>query len=266
MQDYARSSEIVGITIETQMLVEEKRSPECPEGRVNVWRLIRVPARRLDAIARASALAPFSSTKAAGDERMLDLTPKVGMKRDEVFDTFGQPMAISMKRGNTEVLWEYPQTGLKFIFDQEGFLKRWSMAAPRKASRQADASLSSIRTPGIRDPLPAPTAAGSAEGSVDLTEKLQKLQREHPRDPITQQYEQACATRWPGDTAMQSKCIDVEVARWRERQYRNQEALARQLEMAAARCRAMWARDPGRQLVCESDESDRIRRAFADRP
>ena len=105
IQNYARVAEIVNVQIETQMIYEEPNSESCREGQMSVWRLLRAPAQRLDRLNRiALQQSTLQETKGSGAgfyQKVRDLTPKVGMHKDEIFESFGQPRSITMFQKGT---------------------------------------------------------------------------------------------------------------------------------------------------------------------
>jgi hypothetical protein len=259
MQNFTHTAELGGMALETQMIFEEPDPPNCPDHTITVWRLLRGDAKRLHAIARHGGMPSQPDAPATERKGPLDLTPKVGMTKDEVFNTFGQPKTITMKRGTNDVLWEYPAIRLKFLFDQDGALKTWGMGRARGGGNEP-----ALVVPGPRARLPVqPT--GTGEGSVDLTEKLQKLQTEKPQDELKDRAERTCDGRWPGDAAMQRRCTDYEYELLHKRQRLNEDALARQLDLIPSRCKMRWPRNEAQQLACEENERDRLQRAFAGR-
>ena len=122
--NYARTKDVIGVPIETQMIYEEDDSDTCRTGRVSVWRLLRAPASRLDKLNRmASHQVSSQDLQTARSEisaKVRDLTPKIGTYKDDAFELFGQPKTVSMVRNPTEVQWEYPRFGFMLIFDTNG--------------------------------------------------------------------------------------------------------------------------------------------------
>jgi hypothetical protein len=128
--NYAQASTTAGLVIETQMVYHERNTEDCPQKTVTVWRLLRVPAGD---VAKLPKGVPHASLHepVPPPAPPRDLTPKVGMTRDEVFGLFGQPRTVSVKRRAKEMIWEYPRFGLTLVFDLDNVLKRWTLKNPK---------------------------------------------------------------------------------------------------------------------------------------
>jgi hypothetical protein len=167
--NYAQARSTSGVEIATQMIFEEADPPGCSGGTVTVWRLLRAEAERV-------AKLPKGQTRRFLDEEVRpnsspgpkDLTPRVGMNRDEMLDRFGRPKFITIMRGGKETHWEYPRFGLSLILDEDNLLRRWRLAGPHGpvhggTSASADAGESTRPSPDLAPP-------------VDLTKKLGELE------------------------------------------------------------------------------------------
>jgi len=127
--NYAQASSLAGVEIATQMVFEESSPSGCPPGTVTVWRLLRVDADKVTKLAKAARFRlRLDAPPPAAPPR--DLTPKMGMSRDETLDRFGRPWSILMRESGEEIGWEYPQFGLTLIFDMDGYLIRWRHVGP----------------------------------------------------------------------------------------------------------------------------------------
>jgi len=145
------------------MIYEEDDADRCRSGQVSVWRLLRAPAARLDKLNRMASHQAASQglhTGGSGEFRKIrDLTPRIGMHKDEAFELFGQPKAVSMVRNETEVHWEYPKFGVTLIFDANGYLIRWKQVGPG-TSRSGDGASTPRKSEFV-----------GLEGSIDPSQK-----------------------------------------------------------------------------------------------
>jgi hypothetical protein len=154
--NYTQASSAAGLTIETQMMFQERDSAGCPAGTVTVWRLLRVGTDQVTALAKAGVSRPaYESAVPISTPRVLG--PHMGMSREEVLQRFGRPGSISMRQGGLETVWQYPPFGLLIRFDQADVVVGWKRAG--------------------RDPQGHRVEAGVGEcgPTVDLTARLRDL-------------------------------------------------------------------------------------------
>ncbi len=165
LMNYAQARSTAGVEIATQMVFEETDAPGCPSGTVNVWRLLRAEAEKV-------AKLPKGPTRKSLDEELRspsmpnpkDLTPRIGMNRDEILDRFGRPKFITIMRGGKETHWEYPRFGLSLILDEDNLLRRWRLAGPQGPAQGE-------RPATAQPPLP------DKSPPMDLTRKLHELEQ-----------------------------------------------------------------------------------------
>lgn len=159
--NYAQARSTAGLEIATQMVFEETPAPGCPPQTVTVWRLLRVEAEKVAALPKGTTphitLEPITPPAAPRD-----LTPRMGMSREEVLDRFGRPWSISIRKQGTEIIWNYPRFGLTLVLDEENVLRRWRLAGPQGREERA---------PEVK---PAPEKKAPA---LDLTARLRSLEQ-----------------------------------------------------------------------------------------
>lgn len=194
--NYAQARTAAGVEIFTQMVFEEASASGCPAGAINVWRLLRAEA---DKVARL----PKGPTRNLLDEEARptpspgpkDLTPTVGMNRDDILDRFGRPKFITIMRGGKETHWEYPRFGLSLILDEDNLLRRWRLAGPQGPAHGGTPPASSTSLPSAEVPDPSPP--------LDLTRKLRDLEQiASPRIGIIQKKPIAAAPRPPHEETL----------------------------------------------------------------
>ena len=273
LRNYTRSSELPAVTIETQMVFEETRSSDSPEGKTTVWRLLRAPAGRLNKAARStsSTSVPAVQIRPAPTQTLVvDLTPRVGMTRDQVFNTFGQPKSIAIKRGSIDVLWEYPATGLRFVFNADGILKRWRLAGAHTLAKKGESIGASPESQEI-----IPAATSNKEPVVDLTDRLRALQSKTPSDGTQSEAEQICTARWPRNADMQRSCIQQEdrsirrqqqIQEQQERQQRAREERMEEQQMLERRAHEQRMEDHRMREEAMERRSERCRDASSGDP
>ncbi|TKB82395.1 MAG: hypothetical protein E8D45_00480 [Nitrospira sp.] len=173
LMNYAQARATAGVEISTQMVFEEADAPGCPAGTVSVWRLLRADADKVAGL-------PKGPTRKSLDEEAhtttilnpKDLTPRVGMNRDEILNRFGRPKFITILRGGKETHWDYPQFGLALILDEDSLLQRWRLAGPQGPTHGGKGSAAGTAL------LPSTTPDSSPP--VDLTQKLRDLEQSAP--------------------------------------------------------------------------------------
>ena len=169
VKNFTRTQEIGGFPLDTQMIFEDTHPADCSPGLVTVWRLLRAPRTTLDSLARRGTLgkpadiSPILAQVAA----VRNLTPRVGMLRDEVWNRYGLPRSIWARPEKGELIWDYAQFGLTIVFNQDDVLTRWRLTGPHPRS-------SEDMTPAPQpEPLP-----GKDLPAIDLTVRLQQLEEQ----------------------------------------------------------------------------------------
>ena len=258
--NYTRVTEIVNVQIETQMIYEEPNPEFCREGQASVWRLLRAPAQRLDKLNRmALQQTTVQETKGSGAgfyQKVRDLTPKVGMHKDEVFEVFGQPRSVTMFEGGTIIKWEYPRFGFTLSFDGNGYLTGWKHAGPVSGSQANSASSSASPESGAgadqqkkkREP---------DQPAIDLTKQLEKLQIQNKGLIEAKEARRICERRYPNDGSLQESCTRYEVSK-RERLQASGDVGLDASRAAKVICNSRWPNDEVLQQSCQGFERDRI--------
>jgi hypothetical protein len=168
VKNFTRTQEIGGFPLDTQMIFEDSHPADCPQGLVTVWRLLRAPRAALDGLARRTSpgksadISPILAQVAA----VRNLTPRVGMLRDEVWNRYGLPRSIWARPEKGELIWDYAQFGLTVVFNQDDVLTRWRLTGPNARSSE--------------DIAPAPPEPLTAKDlpAIDLTVRLQQLEEQ----------------------------------------------------------------------------------------
>jgi hypothetical protein len=187
--NFARVGKVDGLVLDTQMVFEELPSADCPAGSVTAWRLLRVPRADLESLARQSRN-PFPediSPIVAQARAIRNMTPHVGMVREDIWQRYGQPRSVWMNPDTGEAYWEYPQFGLTLVFDHEDLLKKWKLATPgqpQKSGAPAGPPADGVHRSALQ--LPA----------IDLTDRLRELEEIQDRN-LRQQAPLYCAIRFP---------------------------------------------------------------------
>jgi hypothetical protein len=261
--NYTRTKELPGIPIETQMVHEEADSDSCRSGQVSVWRLLRAPASRLDKLNRMAshqATSPDLRTGGSGvSGKVRDLTPKIGMYKDDAFELFGQSKTLSMMRNGTEVHWEYPRFGLTLIFDANGYLIRWKQVG--SGTSQLGEGTSTHRKSefaGLEGSVdPAKKKQAEDEG-MDLSKRLEKMQlesksREKETDSI-----RFCERAYPRDLQLQNSCIQYETDKRKHLSLSGGEGRSDADRAAKVMCASRWPNNMNVQDSCQKFERERI--------
>ena len=200
--NYARVSKLIGMPIETQMLFEEPPGAGCPAGGVTVWRLLRIPRLPLNALAAQARDGVTPRIREAGARlRVKDLSLRIGMSREEVWNRFGQPRSVMMRRNTSEIHYDYPQFGLTLALDQYGGLLHWHLAAPQSAAASRPSPYDWPEEGSSRQ------TAGSPP--LDLTDRLRQLE-ERDAQELTEDARAICARRWRRNAEMQRTCEPYE--------------------------------------------------------
>ncbi len=167
VKNFTRAEEIGGFPLDTQMIFEDSHPADCAAGLVTVWRLLRAPRVALQGLARHAGrgkpadISPILAQVAA----VRNLTPRVGMLRDEVWNRYGLPRSIWARPEQGELIWDYAQFGLTIVFNQEDILTRWRLTGPNPRSSDD----------GSPAPRPEPVT-GKDLPAIDLTSRLQQLE------------------------------------------------------------------------------------------
>jgi hypothetical protein len=203
--NYTRSSTLVGMPIETQMLFEEPPGAGCPAGGVTVWRLLRIPRLPLNALAAHARDGMTPRVRDGGARvRVKDLSLRIGLSREEVWKRFGQPRSVMMRRSTSEIHYDYPQFGLTLALDQQGGLLHWHLAAPQSAA-------ASRPSPYDWHDWPEEGSSRQTAGAppLDLTDRLRELEERNAQE-LTEDARAICARRWRRNTEMQRTCEPYE--------------------------------------------------------
>jgi hypothetical protein len=217
IKNFSHVEEITGFLIDTQMVYEESHPADCPAGSVTAWRLLRAPRAALESLARRSGIGiPEDISPVVAQNRAIrNMTPRIGMLREDIWQRYGQPRSVWMNPENGEALWEYPQFGLTLVFDHEDMLKRWKLANGKRQLSPDDVGTSAFDK--RKDPaqhLPA----------IDLTDRLRELEARQDSN-LRQQAKLYCAIRFPDnqDTFAQQRmhCEQREYERFKFPQRQN---------------------------------------------
>jgi hypothetical protein len=187
VKNFTRAQEIGGFPLDTQMVFEDSHPPDCASGLVTVWRLLRAPRASLEALTkhavpgRQTDISPILAQITA----IRNLTPRVGMLRDEVWNRYGLPRSIWAHPERGELTWEYSQFGLTIVFNQDDVLTHWRLNGPHP------------RSSDDRSPLPQQQErpAGKDLPAIDLTARLQQLEQQQDVDR-RQQAQRYCTLRF----------------------------------------------------------------------
>ena len=261
--NYTRTKELPGIPIETQMVYEEDESDSCRSGQVSVWRLLRAPASRLDKLNRmASDQATSQDLRTRGSGvsgKVRDLTPKIGMYKDDAFELFGQSKSVSMFRNGTEVHWEYPRFGLTLIFDANGYLIRWKQvgAGTRQLGEGAVAHRQSEFADLEGSVDPAKKKQAEDEG-IDLSKRLEKMQLESKSLEKETHSIRFCERAYPRDLQLQHSCIQYETDKRKLLSLSGGGGRSDADRAAKVMCESRWPNNMNVQDSCQKFERDRI--------
>ncbi len=261
--NYTRTKELPGIPIETQMIYEEDDADRCRSGQVSVWRLLRAPAARLDKLNRMASHQAASQglhTGGSGESRKIrDLTPRIGMHKDEAFELFGQPKAVSMVRNGTEVHWEYPKFGVTLIFDANGYLIRWKQVGPG-TSRSGDGASTPRKSEfvGLEGSIDPSQKKKVEEEAVDLSKRLEKMQldsRDREKETDAARY---CERWYPRDVQLQNLCIQYETDKRKHLPLSGGDVRLDADRAAKVMCASRWPQNFTLQDSCQKFERERI--------
>ena len=210
VKNFTRTQEIGGFPLDTQMVFEDPHPSDCASGLVTVWRLLRAPRAALESLTkhitpgRQTDISPILAQITA----IRNLTPRVGMLRDEVWNRYGLPRSIWAHPDRGELIWEYSQFGLTMVFNQDDVLTHWRLNGPHPRSSD-DPSL----TPRQDKP------AGKDLPAIDLTARLQQLEEQQDLDR-RRQAQRYCTLRFAevpeSLRAKQDSCEQREYERLRE--------------------------------------------------
>lgn len=190
IKSFAQVTDLGGILIDTQMVFEELHAADCASESVTVWRLLRVPRAALESVARRARskhsddVSPIMSHTRA----IRNLTPRVGMLREDVWQRYGQPRSVWMNPENGEARWDYPQFGLTLFFDHEDALRRWHLAGPTPPD---------LRRQAASEPADQSAATAQELPAIDLTDRLRELE-DRQDSALREQARLYCAVRFSG--------------------------------------------------------------------
>lgn len=138
-----------------------------------------------------------------------NLTPRVGMLRDEVWNRYGLPRSILAHPDRGELVWDYSQFGLTIVFNQDDVLTRWRLNGPHPRSSEDTSNVPQPDKSSEKD-LPA----------IDLTARLQQLEEQQDLDRH-RQAQRYCALRFADVPEQvrpkQGSCEQREYERLKER-------------------------------------------------
>jgi hypothetical protein len=261
--NYTRTKELPGIPIETQMVYEEDASDSCRSGQVSVWRLLRAPASRLEKLNRmASHQASSQGLQTSGSSvsgKVRDLTPKIGMYKDDAFELFGQSKAVSMFRNGTEVHWEYPRFGLTLIFDANGYLIRWKQVGPG-TSQLGDRSSTYRKSEfvGLEGSVDPTKKKKVEDEGIDLSKRLEKMQLESKDREKETDSVRFCERAYPRDMQLQSSCIQYETDKRKHLSLTGGDVRSDADRAAKVMCASRWSDNMTLQESCQKFERERI--------
>jgi hypothetical protein len=186
VKNFTRAQEVGGFSLDTQMVFEDPHPSDCASGLVTVWRLLRAPRASLESLTKHAAsrsqtdISPILAQVMA----IRNLTPRVGMLREEVWNRYGLPRSIWAHPDKGELTWEYSQFGLTIVFNQDDVLTHWRLNGPPPRSSADTTPLSRQDKSGGKE-LPA----------IDLTARLQQLEQQQDLDR-RQQAQRYCTLRF----------------------------------------------------------------------
>ena len=188
IRNYAHVDEVSGFPIDTQMIFEESRSSDCGLDSVTVWRLLRASRAALESLARRPGIELRRDISPIDTQTRVirNLTPRVGMLRDEIWQRYGQPRSVWMNPESGEARWEYPRFGMILTLDQDDILMHWKLSGPH--SRSHDLSVTRMQENKMTPAQELP--------AIDLTDRLRELEERQDRE-YRQQAEQYCTVRFP---------------------------------------------------------------------
>jgi hypothetical protein len=244
------------------MIYEESDPTDCRrEGQVSVWRLLRAPAPRLDKLNRMAAQQAPTSDQAIGNtgqtKQVRDLTPKIGMYKDDAFEVFGQPKNVSMRRSaRGEASWEYPKFGLTLVFDPNGYLVRWKQVGPN-SSQQGNWD-SSSEFAGLEGSIDPPKKKKGEDEAIDLSKRLEKMQLDSNNRQEEANAAKYCERLYPRDTRLQTSCIQYESDKTRRFSSSSGDIVMDADRTAKVICTSRWPQDMTLRDSCQNFERERI--------
>ncbi|MGH7257447.1 MAG: hypothetical protein ACREIM_03655 [Nitrospiraceae bacterium] len=211
IKNFAHVNEVVGFPIDTQMIFEESRSSDCAPDSVTVWRLLRASRAALESLARRPGIDLRRDISPIDIQTRVirNLTPRVGMLRDEIWHRYGQPRSVWMNPESGEARWEYPQFGMILTLDQDDILTHWKLSGPHSRSEELSVARMQENKMTPAQELPA----------IDLTDRLRELEERQDRE-YRQQAERYCTVRFPNplqESMMQQRlnCAQREYERFK---------------------------------------------------
>jgi hypothetical protein len=262
--NYTRTKDVIGVPIETQMIYEEGDSENCRRsGQVSVWRLLRAPASRLDKLNRTASHQAYSqdlqTARSGLSRKVQDLTPKIGMYKDDAFELFGQPKTVSMVKNPTEVHWEYPRFGFMLIFDTNGYLTRWKQIGP-KTSQLGDGSDPHRKSEfvGLEGSIDPSKKKNAEEGAIDLSMRLEKMQLESKDREKQTNAVRHCERAYQRDRQLQNLCIQYESDKQKHLSLAGGDVRSDADRAAKMMCASRWPTNLTLQDSCQKFERERI--------
>lgn len=213
VKNFTRAQEVGGFPLDTQMVFEDPHPSDCASGLVTVWRLLRAPHAALESLTkhttpgRRTDISPILAQVRA----IRNLTPRVGMLRDEVWNRYGLPRSIWARPDRGELIWEYSQFGLTIVFNQDDVLTHWRLNGPHPRSSD-EPSLTPRQNKDASNDLPA----------IDLTARLRQLEEQQDIDR-RRQAQRYCSLRFADVPeslrAKQGSCEQREYERVKEQRH-----------------------------------------------
>jgi hypothetical protein len=186
VKNFARVQEVGGFPLDTQMVFEDPHPPDCAPGLVTVWRLLRAPRTSLDSLAKHTTPGRHKDISPIMTQTMSirNLTPRIGMSRDEVWNRYGLPRSILAHPEKGELTWDYAQFGLTIVFNHDDVLTSW-----RLNGRNSPSSLQNSSSPRQDE------VDGKDLPAIDLTARLQQLEQQQDLD-LRRQAQRYCTLRF----------------------------------------------------------------------
>jgi hypothetical protein len=215
---------------------------------------------KLNKMAAPQSSSPDPRSGRAGQPKQVrDLTPKIGMYKDDAFEFFGQPQTVSMLRsGGGEASWEYSKFGLTLVFDKNGYLVRWKHLGP-SSSQQGDWNHSDYA--GLEGSIEPQAKKKGEDQAVDLSKRLEKMQlesrgRQEETDAI-----KYCERAYARDAKLQYSCIQYETEKTKQFSSPTGDIAMDADRTAKVICANRWPNDMALRGSCQSFERERILKA-----
>ncbi|RPH81493.1 MAG: hypothetical protein EHM80_02160 [Nitrospiraceae bacterium] len=192
-------------------------------------------------------------------KKIRDLTPKIGMFKDDAFELFGQSKTVSIMRNGTEVHWEYPRFGLTLIFDANGYLIRWKQVG-QGTSQLGDGSSAHRKSEfvGLEGSVDPAKKKKDEEESMDLSKRLEKMQLESKDREKETDADRYCERAYPRDRQLQNSCIQYETDKRKHLSMAGGDVRSDVDRAAKIMCAGRWANNMTLQESCQKFERERI--------